>query len=112
MPAHNGLQLGRAHTYACVTSMFIAVSLPCQADVLPSRAPRPLLPEACRAWYIHISYLINEHRKSDELDDVQLGEIIRQFYEAQSACTAERFTEGLAIYEAIPVGHVKGKPLR
>ena len=112
MPSHDRRQLGRTHAYACVTSMFLVLSLSCQADALHSRAPRPLLSEACRAWYIHISDLINEHRKSDELDDVQLGEIIRHFYEAQMACTAERFTEGLAIYEAIPVGHVKGKPLR
>ena len=80
----------------------------------PSKAmaDRPPLSAACRAWNSHIAELIDQHRTTHELDDDQLSEIIRLFDEAQSACSALRFTEGLAIYEAIPIGSVASRPLR
>ena len=70
------------------------------------------LSAACRAWNSHIAELIDQHRTAHELDDDQLGEIIRLFEEAQSSCSALRFDEGVAIYEAIPIGSVAGRPLR
>jgi hypothetical protein len=70
------------------------------------------LSAACRAWNSHIAELIDQHRTADELDDEQLGEIIRLFYEAQRACSALRVKEGLAIYEAIPIGPVASRLLR
>jgi hypothetical protein len=73
---------------------------------------RPPLSAACRAWNGHIAELIDQHRTAHELDDEQIGEIIRLFYEAQSTCSALRFEEGLAIYEAIPIGRVASRFLR
>ena len=73
---------------------------------------RPSLSAACRAWNSHIAELIDQHRTAHELGDDQLGEIIRRYYEAQSTCSAQHFEEGLAIYEAIPIGPVAGRPLR
>ena len=73
---------------------------------------RPPLSAACRAWNSHIAELIDQHRTAHGLDDDQLSEIIRLFDEARSACSALRFDEGLAIYEAIPIGSVAGRPLR
>ena len=73
---------------------------------------RPPLSAACRAWNSHIAELIDQHRTAHELDDHQLGEIIRLFYEAQSTCSSLRFEEGLAIYEAIPIGPIASRPLR
>ncbi len=73
---------------------------------------RPSLSAACRAWNSHIAELIDQHRTTHELDDDQLSEIIRLFDEARSACSALRFEEGLAIYEAIPIGSVASRPLR
>jgi hypothetical protein len=70
------------------------------------------LSDACRAWDAHISDLIDQHRKSDELDDAAFGEIVRLFYDAQAACAAGRFGEGLTAYEVIPVGRVERRPLR
>jgi hypothetical protein len=60
----------------------------------------------------NIADLVDQHRTARELDDSHLGEIIRLFYEAQSACSALRFKEGLAIYEAIPIGSVANRRLR
>jgi len=73
---------------------------------------RPPLSGACRAWNSHIAELIDQHRTAYELDDGQLSEIMRLFYEAQRTCSALRFEEGLAIYEAIPIGPVASRPLR
>ena len=73
---------------------------------------RPPLSAACRAWNSHIAELIDQHRIAHELDDDQIGEIIRLFYEAQSTCSALHFEEGLTIYEAIPIGPVASRPLR
>jgi hypothetical protein len=73
---------------------------------------RPPLSAACRAWNSHIAELIDQHRTAHEVDDDQLGEIMRLFYEAQSTCSAQRFEEALAIYEAIPIGSVASRPLR
>lgn len=73
---------------------------------------RPSLSAACQAWKSHISDLLDQHRTANELDDAQIGDIIRLFYEAQSICSAQRFEEGLAIYEAIPIGQVASRPLR
>ncbi|MFC1457791.1 hypothetical protein ACETIH_13880 [Microvirga arabica] len=73
---------------------------------------RPPLSAACWAWNSHISELVDQHRTAHELDDEQLGEIIRLFYEAQGSCSAQRFEEGLAIYEAIPIGPVASRLLR
>jgi len=73
---------------------------------------RPPLSAACRAWNSHIAELIDQHRTAHELDDNQLSEMIRRFDEAQRTCSALRFEEGLAIYEAIPIGPVASRPLR
>ncbi len=73
---------------------------------------RPPLGAACQAWNGHLSELIDQHRTANEVDDDQFGEIMRLFYEAQRTCSAERFAEALAIYEAIPIGPVAGRPLR
>ena len=73
---------------------------------------RPSLSAACQAWNSHIAELIDQHRTAHELGDDQMGEIIRLFYEAQRTCSAQRFDEGLAIYEVIPIGPVASRPLR
>ena len=73
---------------------------------------RPPLSAACRAWNSHIADLIDQHRTAHELDDDQFSEIIRRYYDAQSTCSAQHFEEGLAIYEAIPIGPVANRLLR
>ena len=78
----------------------------------PRHGGRPPLSAACQAWNSHIAGLIDQHRTAHELDDDQIGEIIRRFYEAQSTCSALHFEEGLAIYETIPIGPVASRPLR
>lgn len=65
---------------------------------------RPPLSAACQAWSNHIAGLIDQHRTAHELDDDQLGDVIRRFYEAQYSCSALRFEEGLTLYETIPIG--------
>ena len=73
---------------------------------------RPPLSTACQTWNSHIAELIDQHRTAHELDDDQFGEIIQLFYEAQRNCSALRFEEGLAIYEAIPIGPIASRPPR
>ena len=82
--------------------------------VCPSQATegRPPLSAACRAWNSHIAELIDQHRVARELDDNQIGDIIRRFYEAQHTCSALRFEEGLTLYESIPIGAVASRQLR
>ena len=97
----------RIYTQAFVISCgFLAT---CASQAMEGRPP---LSAACRAWNGHIAELIDQHRIAHELDDDQVHEIIRLFYEAGSACSALRFEEGLAIYEAIPIGPVASRFLR
>jgi 2,4-dienoyl-CoA reductase-like NADH-dependent reductase (Old Yellow Enzyme family) len=97
----------RIFAQACVIGCGLLVTGASQA-----MEGRPSLSAACRAWDSHIAELIDQHRTAHELDDDQIGDIIRLFYEAQSTCSALRFEEGLAIYEAIPIGPVASRFLR
>ena len=73
---------------------------------------RPELSEACQAMQAHIADLLNQHRLSDDLDDAAFHNVMRLFYEAQSACTMGRFSDGLDLYSIIPIGRVSGRQLR
>ncbi len=99
----------RMRTYAQVS--FISCGL-LVTGASQSMEGRPSLSAACRAWNSHIAELIDQHRTAHEVDDDQFGEIMRLFYEAQRTCSAQRFKEALAIYEAIPIGPVASRPLR
>ena len=97
----------RIYTQAFVISCgFLAT---CASQAMEGRPP---LSAACRAWNGHIAELIDQHRIAHELEDDQVHEFIRLFDEAGSACSALRFEEGLAIYEAIPIGPVASRFLR
>jgi hypothetical protein len=99
----------RAWNYAQVSIISCGLLVTGASQAMEGRLP---LSAACRAWNSHIAELIDQHRTAHELDDDQLSEIIRLFDEARSACSALRFDEGVAIYEAIPIGPVAGRPLR
>ena len=107
MAHHSLLSRERIYAQTCVISCALLMASPSDAT-----EQRPPLSAACRAWNSHIAELLDRHRTARELDDDQFGEIVRLFYEAQSACSALRFNEGLAIYEAIPIGSVANRPLR
>ncbi len=97
----------RIYAQACIVGCGVLVAGTGQA-----LEGRPPLSAACQAWNSHIAGLIDQHRTTHELDDDQFGEIVRLFYEAQHTCSALRFDEGLAIYEAIPIGPVASRRLR
>ena len=98
-----------ARIYAQVSVISCGLLVTGASQAMEGRLP---LSAACRAWNNHIAELIDQHRTAQELDDNQFGEVMRLFYEAQSTCSALRFEEGLAIYEAIPIGPVASRPLR
>ena len=98
-----------ARTYAQASIIGCRLLVIGASQAVEGRMP---LSAACRAWNSHIAELIDQHRTAHELDADQLSEIIRLFDEARSACSALRFDEGLAIYEAIPIGPVASRPLR
>ncbi len=79
------------------------------ARAVPSRPPASA---ACQAMQAHVSELIEQHRRTDELDDASFGRVIQLFYEAQIACSGERYEEGLATYSVIPIGRLTRAPLR
>ena len=101
--------LPRVWPYAqtCVINCGLLLANPSQA-----MEGRPPLSSACLAWNSHIAELIDQHRTAHELDDDQFGDIMRLFYEGQRTCSALHFGEGLALYEAIPIGRVASRPLR
>lgn len=99
----------RAWHYAQASIISCGLLVTGASQVMEGRLP---LSAACRAWNSHVADLIDQHRTARELNDDQLSEFVRLFYEAQSACSALRFDEGLAIYEAIPIGPVASRPLR
>jgi hypothetical protein len=99
----------RAWNYAQAFVITCSLLVTDASQAMERRLP---LSAACRAWNSHIAELIDQHRTAHELNDDQLSEIIRLFDEAESACSTLRFDEGLAIYEAIPIGSVASRPLR
>jgi len=102
-------QPSRAWKYVQVSIISCELLVTGASQAMEGRLPPSA---ACQAWNSHIAELIDQHRTAHELDDDQLSEIIRLFDEARSACSALRFVEGLAIYEAIPIGSSAGRPLR
>jgi len=107
MARQSSLAHARIHARACVVGYGLLMAGPGQA-----MEGRPPLSAACLAWNSHIAELIDQHRTARELDDGQFGEIMRLFYEAQRTCSALRFDESLALYEAIPIGQLASRPLR
>jgi len=77
-----------------------------------ARLERPRAEAACRAMQAHVAELLDQHRRSNELDEAAFGRVLSLFYEAQSACTLGRFDEGLDIYTAIPIGRVSPRSVR
>jgi hypothetical protein len=73
---------------------------------------RPRAEAACQVMKAHVADLLDQHRRSDDLDDAAFGKVLSLFYEAQSACTLGRFSEGVAIYTAIPIGRVSPRLVR
>ncbi|MGF9763435.1 hypothetical protein AAII07_50725 [Microvirga sp. 0TCS3.31] len=102
-------QPSRAWNYSQASIISCGLLVTGASQAMEGRLP---LSAACRAWNSHIAELIDQHRTAHELDDDQLSEIIRLFDEARSACSALRFDEGVAVYEAIPIGSVASRPLR
>jgi 2,4-dienoyl-CoA reductase-like NADH-dependent reductase (Old Yellow Enzyme family) len=107
MAPHGRPSRARILARACVVSCGLLAA--CASQAMEGRPP---LSAACLAWNSHIADLIDQHRTVHELDEDQIGDIIRLFYQAQSSCSALRFDEGLAIYEAIPIGPVASRQLR
>ena len=97
-----------------VSAAFMALTMTSQSDAQEKLATlvRPPLSAACRAWDAHIDHLIDEHRLTDDLSEFDFFEVMRLFYAARSACLFGSFKEGLAIYDAIPIGRPKYRPLR
>jgi|UPI0004B2B25F hypothetical protein len=98
-----------AQIYTQVVIITCGLLVTCPIQAIEGRPP---LSAACQAWNSHIAGLIDQHRLAHELDDDQLGDIIRRFYEAQHACSVLRFEEGLTLYESIPIGAVASRLLR
>jgi hypothetical protein len=98
-----------AQVYAQVVIIACGLLMTCPGQAIEGRPP---LSAACQAWNGHIAELIDQHRIARELDDDQLGDVIRRFYEAQYSCSARRFEEGLTLYDTIPIGSVASRLLR
>lgn len=60
----------------------------------------------------HVADLLDQHRRSDDLDDAAFSRVLLLFYEAQLACTQGRFGEGVAVYTPIPIGRVSPRSVR
>jgi hypothetical protein len=95
--------------YAQIVIIACGLLMTCPGQAIDRRPP---LSAACQAWSNHIAGLIDQHRIARELDDDQLGDVIRRFYEAQYSCSALRFEEGLTLYETNPIGSVPSRLLR
>jgi hypothetical protein len=70
------------------------------------RLQRPPLADACRVLAEHVSDLLNQHRRVDEMDDAEFDAALVMLQAGQSACLAERFEDALAILGTVPVRRV------
>lgn len=99
-----------AQSWLGLVSLALAASLTIPAArAAPSRPPPAA---ACQAMQKHVAELIEQHRRADELDDASFGRVMQLFYEAQIACSGERYEEALATYSVIPIGRLTRAPLR
>ena len=99
-----------ARSWLGLVSLTLLISLATPAAVAAVSRPPPAA--ACQAMQAHVAELIEQHRRADELDDASFGRVVQLFYEAQIACTAERYEEALATYSVIPIGRLTRAPLR
>jgi hypothetical protein len=65
---------------------------------------RPSLAAACRVMEEHVADLLNQHRRTNDVDDTSFDAALRMFLAGQAACGAERYDDGLRIYGRIPLG--------
>ncbi len=107
MPAQTGMP---PRSWLALLSLTLVASPTNPTGAMAWSRPSPTA--ACQVMQTHIAELINQHRQTDELDDTSFGRVIQLFYEAQLACTAERYEEALATYSAIPIGRLTRAPLR
>jgi hypothetical protein len=104
---HHGHRLSVPASIACV----LAAGSPAQADEGFSYV-RPSLVSACIALDTHIDELLDQHRTTDEFNEEAFFELIRLRYSARHSCTLGSYSEGIAIYERIPIRPVRSRPLR
>jgi hypothetical protein len=102
----------RLRTWCCAVAIAFGTLLTAPRLGRAEEPSRPPPGAACQAWHGHIAVLLDQHRRSDDLDEVSFGKIMALFYEAQSACTMGRFDEGAALYSDIPLGRVSRATLR
>jgi hypothetical protein len=67
---------------------------------------RPPLADACRVLAEHVSDLLNQHRRVDEMSDAEFDAALVMLRAGQSACSVERFADGLEILGMVPVRRV------
>ena len=90
-------------------SLFLIVKA---GPITPAAMAVPPLSTARSAWKHHMADLLEQHRWAHEITDDEFGIFISRFYDAQTACDSGRLTEGLAIYDHIPLAAVRDRPLR
>jgi hypothetical protein len=54
----------------------------------------------------HVSDLLNQHRRVDDMNDAEFHAALVMLQVGQSACLAERFDDGLAILGKVPVRRI------
>lgn len=96
----------------CAAGIAAAAALPARAAETATWPARPSMSAACDAWDSHIQDLIEQHRRSTDLDDAEFGSALSRYYAAKSYCSLGDPQAALAIYDALPLAPVKHRPLR
>jgi hypothetical protein len=111
---HREVPMKAALSVVLVAS-FLVASPSCASEELGAipipASIRPTLQAACTAWGRHIEELLDQHQWAGELTGEDLKRATDQFYAAQSFCSMGKLLDSLAMYERIPVGRVKQKPI-
>ena len=84
-----------------------ALSSPSPSAWASDGVARPPLIAQCRAWFDHVSTLMDQHRIRSEIDDVAFDAALRQFLSTRDACTMGDYATGLRLYEAFPLARVQ-----
>ena len=96
----------------CAAGIAAAVALPARAAETATWPARPSMSAACDAWDSHIQDLVEQHRRSTDLDDAEFGHAMSLYYSAKSHCSLGDPQAALAIYDALPLAPVRQRPLR
>ena len=102
--APQGQRRSRASNTAAI-ALALSISMAAAPSLARSAHPQP--EAACLAWDLHILTLIEDHGLVEDTEPEVLSEAATAMLKARVACRTGDVKQALALYESIPLDHVR-----